>query len=105
MLKKFYGFVHTHFKQVVNIFALVLNFQNFFLEFFSIAYFTAQMHICQKLHFYNHFSIAFTNFAATAFYVERKIFGLIAAYFRKLHTRIQIADTVIRFYIGYRIRA
>jgi hypothetical protein len=63
------------------------------------------MNIGQKLHFDHNVAITLTHFASTAFYVERKMFGLQAFQFCRMLRGKQIANDIIRLDISNRIAA
>ena len=79
--KKFYGLVHGHLQNIVNILVLELHFQCVGLETLAMATFAFQYQVGHELHFYCYCSFALTFFATASFGVEREIAGGIAQLF------------------------
>ena len=75
------GIIHRHSQNIIDVLALILNLENFFLKSFAFAGVAFQVHICHKLHFYGNLSFSFAFLTASAIYIKRKMLRLIAPYF------------------------
>ena len=104
-LKKIERFLDAQVEYVKNTFAFILYVEHLLAEPTSLAFFTFEVYVGEELHFHHLFTFALTGFAAAAFHVKTKVFGLETAYFRQLLSGKKVADIVVCFDVRHRIRA
>ena len=98
-------FAHGHFQNVVNIFAVVADFQDAGFEALAAALLADQLDIGEELHFDGDGAVALAGFAAAAGHVERKMAGGIAAALGVGRVGKNFADGVEGLQVSGRIRA
>ena len=79
--KKFYGLVHGHLQNIVNILVLELHFQCVGLETLAMATFAFQYQISHELHFYCYCAFALAFLTTSSLGVEGEVAGSITQLF------------------------
>ena len=102
-IKELDSFVYRHLQDVVDVFALKLDFEHVFLEAFAMTGFTLYRQIGHELHGHFDDSIAFTLFATSAFGIEREVLRGEAHLTRQLLVGEELANLIVGLDVGNRI--
>ena len=99
------GFIDRHFKDVVDVFAFVGDFQGFGVVAFSTALFTRNVNIRQEVHRDAFDAIALAELTASAFDVEGETAFIVTAHFGFGGHRKQVTDVIEDAGVGHRVGA
>ena len=99
------GFADGHVEHLIDVLALVENFEDAALVSRAFAFFADQFDVGEKLHLDGNGSIALADFAAAAGNIERKAAGVVAARLRFACRGENIANVIECFDVGDRIRS